>query len=73
MFHECHPTLHGRDIGVGIGVRDIFDPHVSSNRSFVECVPISDKCGSARDFGDDCTSRKIRHNMVFVMITNGKR
>ena len=28
MSHERHPTLHGSDIGVGIGVRDIFDPHV---------------------------------------------
>ena len=73
MSHECHPILHRSDIGVGIGVRDIFDPHVSMYRLFVECVPVGDKCGSAIDFGDDCPSRKTTQHVVFVMITNGKR
>ena len=38
MSHERHPTLHGRDIRVGIGIRDIFDLHLSMYRSVVEFV-----------------------------------
>ena len=73
MSQKGHPTLHGSDIGVGIGFRDIFDPHVSMHPSVVECVPVGDIRDSAIDFGDDRPSRKIRQNVVFVMITNGKR
>ena len=51
----------------------MFDLHVGPHRSLVEFV-----CGfDVRDFTADCSddrpSRKIRQNVVFVMITNGKR
>ena len=51
----------------------IFDPHVGLHRSVVEFVCRFDVRDSAIDFGDDRPSRKIRQNVVFVMITNGKR
>ena len=73
MSHERHPTLHGGDIGVGIGVRDIFDPHFGPHHSLVEFVCRFDVRDYAADCGDYRTSRKIRQNVVFVMITNGKR
>ena len=73
MSHERHPTLHGSHIGAGIGIRDIFDLHVSMYRSIVECVAIGDKRGSTIDFGDNRPSRKTTQHVVFVMITNGKR
>ena len=73
MSHERHPILHGSNIGVGIGIRDIFDPHVGRHRSVVEFVCRFDVRDSAIDFGDDRPSRKIRQKVVFVMITNGKR
>ena len=73
MSHERHPTLHGSDIGVGIRVRDIFDLHVSMYRSVIEFVCRFDVRDFTDDSGDDCPSWKIRQNVVFVMITNGKR
>ena len=73
MSHERHPTLQGSDIGFGIGVRDIFDPHVGRHRSVVEYVPAGDVRDSAIDFGDDRPSRKTTQNAKFVMISNGKR
>ena len=72
LSHERDPILHGSHIGAGIGIRDIFDLHVSMYRSVVECIPIGDKCGSTIDFGDNRPSRKITQHMVFVMISNGK-
>ena len=53
MSHERDPTLHGGDIGVGIGIRDIFDLHLSMHRSFVEFVCRFD----VRDFTDDSGKR----------------
>ena len=73
MSYERDPTLHGGDIGAGIGIRDIFELHVSMYRSVVECIPIGDKRGSTIDFGDNRPSRKITQHIVFVMISNGKR
>ena len=63
MSHERDPILHGSHIGAGIGIRDIFDLHVSMYRSVVECVPIGDKRGSTIDFGDNRPSRKITQHM----------
>ena len=73
MSHERHLTLHVGDIGVGIGVRDIFDPRIGTHRSPGEFVCRFDVPDSANDFGDDRPSWTIGQNVVFVMITNGKR
>ena len=73
MSHERLSALHGDDIDVGIGIRDIFDPHIGLHRSVIECVTVGDVRDCAIDFGDDRPSRKISQNVVSVMISNGKR
>ena len=59
MSHERHPTLHGGDFGVGIGVRDIFDPRVVTHRSLCEFVCRFDIRDCANDFSDDRPSWKL--------------
>ena len=60
MSHERHPTLHGSHIGAGIGIRDIFDLHLSMYRSVVEFVCRFDVRDFTDDSGNDCPSWKIR-------------
>ena len=72
MSHKDQPAPDGVDIRLSVGVCDVFDPHdtfCTKGSEGIVLLPVRDVTRYPRHDGP---SRKMRQDVMFVMISNGK-